>query len=240
MALERLEHHDDLQVSRLASRIVRGLDRVNALCALEMSRATMGFATEFCLDAALSDITRLATNFESRVPRVTYQIEGPSRVRLPETIVFRLIFNLVHNAVTAAAKPGGEVRIAAVRNDEELRILIADNGPGLPPSVDRYLRRRSPIIEDASQVGLGLKIVVQSVQQIYGRLFVVSTGAIGTIIEIVVPIPDASRAPSTAPYCRNTSYIAARLEPRSQAVTSDSVQSSEQETAEFCKLIPYL
>jgi signal transduction histidine kinase len=71
--------------------------------------------------------------------------------------VFRILFNLVHNAVAAARATGIPRRIELVleQDDVIVTIRIADDGPGLPQDVRARLFRRTA---SASSNGYGLSI----------------------------------------------------------------------------------
>jgi signal transduction histidine kinase len=71
--------------------------------------------------------------------------------------VFRILFNLIHNAVAAAraTRTPRRIELALEQNDAIVRIRIADDGPGLPHDVRARLFQRTP---SASSNGYGLSI----------------------------------------------------------------------------------
>ena len=71
--------------------------------------------------------------------------------------VFRILFNLIHNAVAAARATGTPRRIelALEQRDSVVTVRIADDGPGLPEDVKTRLFQRAP---SASRSGHGLSI----------------------------------------------------------------------------------
>src|SRR3569833_241809 len=60
------------------------------------------------------------------------------------TDLYRALFNLMQNAVTAARRGVAmrEIRVDFVRDDATVVVTIADDGPGLPAGVRRTLFRR--------------------------------------------------------------------------------------------------
>jgi signal transduction histidine kinase len=92
-------------------------------------------------------------------PATTLHLEGtaPVYVVANPRDVFRILFNLIHNAVGAARATGAPRRIALAleQTDTVVTVRIADDGPGLPEDVRARLFRRAP---SASSNGYGLSI----------------------------------------------------------------------------------
>ncbi len=100
---------------------------------------------------------------------VTLRPGGPAVLRISSTSLWRVLANLVDNAVRAAG-PGGIVEIAV---DQELDTVleITDNGPGFGAGRDA--------------AGLGLSVVRQLLEATGGRLEVSPASGGGTCARIV-------------------------------------------------------
>jgi anti-sigma regulatory factor (Ser/Thr protein kinase) len=72
----------------------------------------------------------------------------------------------------------GEIRVRAAYADEQLQVVIADDGPGIAPRID------SP------GLGLGLPIVAAVAQS-----FEVQSGGDGTEVHLTFPCPDGAGLP---------------------------------------------
>ena len=86
-------------------------------------------------------------------------------------MLFQVLLNLVRNSVEAVAQTsGGEVRLSARRGDRNgVRILVEDNGPGLPPEIQGRLFE--PFTTTKSDgTGLGLPIARKLTSALGGRL----------------------------------------------------------------------
>jgi signal transduction histidine kinase len=83
---------------------------------------------------------------------------GPVYVTANPKDMFRILFNLIHNAVGVARSAGTPRRIALVleQNDATVTIRVADDGPGLPDDVRKRLFQRDP--SAAGSRGYGLSI----------------------------------------------------------------------------------
>jgi two-component system sensor histidine kinase MtrB len=83
---------------------------------------------------------------------------GPIYVSADPKDVFRILFNLIHNAVGVARTAGTPRRIALAleQNDATVTIKVADDGPGLPDDVRKRLFRRDPSVAGGSGYGLSI------------------------------------------------------------------------------------
>ena len=123
--------------------------------------------------------------FSNRL-RIVYEIDPEV---LEAAVPHLLLQPLVENAIrhgTSKKAADGEIRLAARRESGQLLLLIADNGPGVPPEF-------SP----TGTAGLGLKLTTQRLQALYDGdyQFSVSRGSGGgTVIDIRFPFMSAARA----------------------------------------------
>lgn len=79
--------------------------------------------------------------------------------------VFRILFNLLHNAITIARKQDGSacgkmtgVTLLVERVDTTVTVRIADDGPGLPDAIRANLFRPRPGASSTGGSGMGLAI----------------------------------------------------------------------------------
>jgi signal transduction histidine kinase len=83
---------------------------------------------------------------------------------------FRIVFNLLHNAVSVARDRGTlrSVDIAIERADRTIVVRVADDGPGLPASVRKQLFRAG--VPSANGSGVGLCIARELAEMSGGTL----------------------------------------------------------------------
>ena len=127
----------------------------------------------------LSGLLRKMSEEAARNPElnISTAIDYSLRVRGNPTEIERVISNLIENARRYGKTQGGDVTsldISAVRDGRQVRIEIADSGPGLPeaqiPHLLRPFTRMDSARTHANGAGLGLAIVDRVVQRHQGRL----------------------------------------------------------------------
>jgi signal transduction histidine kinase len=82
---------------------------------------------------------------------------GPVYVTANPKDMFRILFNLIHNAVGVARAAGTprQIALALEQNDATVTIRVADDGPGLPDGVRQRLFQHTSV---AGGSGYGLSI----------------------------------------------------------------------------------
>lgn len=93
--------------------------------------------------------------------------------------------NLLLNAC-AASPEGGVVQLRALREAERLKITVADQGPGIPDALAKYLVAEEPGTLPSND-GLGLWIVRRLVADERASLTVSSGEAFRTVVEVIWP-----------------------------------------------------
>ncbi|HZU25405.1 MAG TPA: ATP-binding protein [Bryobacteraceae bacterium] len=108
------------------------------------------------------------------------------RTRLEQVLV-----NLLDNGIKFN-RPGGEVRIEAAGEDEQVTITVTDTGIGIPSSdlpriFERFYRVDKARSREVAGTGLGLSIVKHAVEQMNGSITLTSELGRGTTFRIVLP-----------------------------------------------------
>jgi len=103
----------------------------------------------------------------------------------------QIILNLIANGINYTPE-GGTVRVSLRENLYEVRIIVADNGIGIPEeSLDRIFERFYRVDKARSRhsggTGLGLAIVKHLIESHSGRIEIESTEGEGTTITVILP-----------------------------------------------------
>lgn len=121
-----------------------------------------------CVRAELAELTPLALE---RGQEIEYIVDEAADTRAPCVAdgVAILLRNLVGNAVRHAPQ-GGHVRVTLLRDGARLRLLVEDDGPGVPPADRARLTERFCRLDEGGGTGLGLSIVRRIVELHDGAL----------------------------------------------------------------------
>ena len=102
--------------------------------------------------------------------------------------VQQVILNLVTNAIDAIGKDG-TVTVSSQRTKNEIRVAVADTGPGIPENVQRMIFDPFYTTKSAGKgTGLGLWISYNIIEKMGGRITVKSREGEGAAFTIQLPI----------------------------------------------------
>jgi two-component system, NtrC family, sensor kinase len=105
----------------------------------------------------------------------------------------QVFMNILHNALDAMEKTGGRIQITSHIEAGQLRLSIADTGPGIPASnlgrlFDPFFTTK-PV---GKGTGLGLSICYGIIHKMGGRIDVESQVGKGTTFHIVLPLSESA------------------------------------------------
>ncbi len=153
---------------------------------LQQKAIDMGEATA----SAISFIEGLAGQKNVRMD--VEAMENLPRVTGDERFVRQVLINLLSNAVKFSPA-GGKIRVAAAHSPgKSLDISVADNGPGIEPTLLRrlgepFLQGNPAISQSGQGTGLGLSICKRYMDLLGGELIINSTVDRGTTATIRFP-----------------------------------------------------
>jgi signal transduction histidine kinase/putative methionine-R-sulfoxide reductase with GAF domain len=145
---------------------------------------------------------QLALEVDGRAIELEMDVDTKGVVRFDEARLVRAIHNLARNAIEAMSERGGRLTVSGRIEGDELVIVVADTGPGIPREVEGRIFQSFVTAGKASGTGLGLAIVKKIVDEHAGRISVQSSSE-GARFEIRLPKDGgasvAPRAPATPP-----------------------------------------
>lgn len=159
---------------------------------------SLGNLMRYCIDTKEPFVT-LAEEFEyvaaylriqkNRLEeRLSYELELPETVYnvcVPKFILQPLVENAIQHGIERSKKPG-MIRITAVDGEEDIRVTVQDNGPGISAKVIAALEWQA---DKEQQTGIGLYNVDKRLRLYYGekhRLMIENTSS---GVSIVLRIP---------------------------------------------------
>jgi heavy metal sensor kinase len=171
---------------------------------LELARADAGFLVEKkpvnlveILEAVHMEVAPVAGNADVKVQSRQSRVE----VLGDEGRLKQVLLNLVNNALNAGAKT---ITLALVKEKQQARLEVLDDGPGIPPEAlphlfDRFYRVDGARSTRAGGSGLGLAIVKWIVQQHDGEVQVESKVGEGTAFTVLLPLLKQAELKAPAP-----------------------------------------
>ncbi|MBK7860496.1 MAG: GAF domain-containing protein [Archangiaceae bacterium] len=161
-----------------------------------MTRETLAFARgdttvlirKVYLQNFVADVTmQLEQEFKGTKVELKVQAEYQGLARFDDTKMKRLVFNLARNAIQAMPK-GGRFTLGIDRDDKELVMTFADNGPGIPEEIAPKLFQSFVTSGKKSGTGLGLAIVKAIAEEHGGTVGFKSKPGKGTTFEVRLPL----------------------------------------------------
>ncbi len=176
-------------MAEMAGYIGSEVDRMNALISnfLDFARPLQIHPTTADLKVVFDEVVKqqsdLAKNRE--VNLLVRGLDASLAFTFDPDLLKLAIANLVQNAIQASA-PGQEVELRAAERDEDVVVLVSDQGEGIQP---QHLENIfNPFFTTKPEgVGLGLAIVSKIVDEHQGHVTVFSEPGRGTRFEITLP-----------------------------------------------------
>lgn len=110
------------------------------------------------------------------------------RISANEIQITQLLLNLILNAFHAMEDRGGVLTISSDFDEENVRIVVADTGCGIPAEYrERIFEPFFTTKETGRGTGLGLAICAQVVEDHHGDISVESTPGEGTVFTVILP-----------------------------------------------------
>lgn len=105
--------------------------------------------------------------------------------------LLQVMLNLLSNAAKFVPRTGGEARVRMTAENQEIRVEVSDNGPGIAPEFMPYLfekfRQGGDHRDRPQGTGLGLPISRQIIEHFGGRMWVESSGGRGATFILSLP-----------------------------------------------------
>ena len=128
--------------------------------------------------------------------RIDLAASGDLSMNLNRFLVRRALSNLVSNAL-AHTPPGGIIGLAAYRQESSIRVIVSDNGAGIPAEhlpqlFDRFYRVDKARHGGSGGAGLGLSIVRTVMDLHEGLVEISSAPGHGTSVSLEFPLVSKS------------------------------------------------
>jgi signal transduction histidine kinase len=185
------------EVRRVAPTLLSAIDRAVALCTrtLDFTRDSPAplVRRRFPLADLVEDVSQaLAVEQDADAARVEgsrigNEVPGTLDVEADRDQLYRVLFNLCHNAVEAGAH---HVMIGGTMQADLVAITVADDGHGLPPKARDNLFQAFTGSARLGGTGLGLAIARELMRAHGGEIVLIESTGSGTIFQLTLPAPE--------------------------------------------------
>jgi len=153
---------------------------------MELTREDVTVASAFA--EVISALYPLA---EKKSQSLLQQVESNLHVRADPTRFKQVLMNLAGNAIKFTPE-GGRIELSAHRIDDQVRIEVHDNGPGIPPEQQQRIFEAFFRLRETGSAtegtGLGLAITARLVELHGGKLGIESRPAEGACFYFSLPL----------------------------------------------------
>lgn len=186
---EDMQHFSE-KIYQEASRLITLVEDIIKLSRLDEGRVVLEKDEVDLYELSREIISRLAP--QAAKNRVRLELTGESvKYTGIRQILDEMIYNITENAIKYN-NPGGKVSVWAGNTLQGKKVVVTDNGIGIPEDqIDRIFERFYRVDKSHSKerggTGLGLSIVKHGVMLHHGEVHVESKLGEGTRIEVVFP-----------------------------------------------------
>lgn len=199
------EHRDFLQtIHGAADRMRRVVDDFLDVSLIEAGRFSLDEQPAQLADLARAAVTLVKLAAAKREVGITTDLDAtPGTLLVDGAKIEQVLTNLLSNAVEHSP-PGGTVTLSSLRLPDEIRIEVADCGPGITPEQQQRLFQSFARGQAARKstgersIGLGLAIARKVVEAHGGRMFVDSEPGRGSVFGFTLPASRLGAAPAPA------------------------------------------
>ncbi|HJW40304.1 MAG TPA: HAMP domain-containing sensor histidine kinase, partial [Rhizomicrobium sp.] len=195
LASDRLSAVDDPVVKKLAPRLVSAIDRAVSLATntLRYGRADERAPQRRALPLSPLVAEAAEAAIEARIAPVDVRfdndIDASIEIDADAEQLYRLVLNVLRNAVEALVEQGvpGRICASAERIGQRVILEISDTGPGIPETLRPRLFQPFATTARAGGSGLGLAIARDLARAHGGDISLVSSDPTGTVFRVEIP-----------------------------------------------------
>ncbi len=167
------------------------VDKVLKLSMFEKKEVELKYETLNLKEVVEEVVSSLKLQLEKNNARVSIIDEGELTMQGDRLHLLSVIFNLLDNAIKYS-KEEPSIRIDLNEKENEIVIMVTDNGIGIAPEYankvfDKFFRIPHGDTHNAKGYGLGLSYAAQVVQKHKGTITIDSQPGIGTKFTITLP-----------------------------------------------------
>ena len=177
------------EVKRVTPALLAAIDRAVGLCTRTLHYTREGAPPlrrgRFALAGLIEEVAEVVEKSgDDGAMRLVNDVPATLMIEADRDQLFRVILNVARNALEAGAH---RVSVAAERRGEIISVLVADDGPGLPPKARDNLFRPFAGSARPGGTGLGLAIAREIMRAHGGDITLAASTAQGTTFCLALP-----------------------------------------------------
>ncbi|MGE5492577.1 MAG: ATP-binding protein [Actinomycetota bacterium] len=179
-----------------AERLTRLINQILDLAKLESGQAEWTTGEVDIAEVVRESVDSLEQLFRDKQVAISTDLpeEGRAVVLADRDRLVQVMINLLSNAVKFVPGGTGRVEVAVKADGGQVRVEVADNGPGLGPGeseliFEKFRQGGNTLTDKPKGTGLGLPISRQIVEYFGGRLWVEGRPGQGATFVFTVPLP---------------------------------------------------
>ena len=133
----------------------------------------------------------LDNRFETEGKDVLIAVSDLPTLKVPETLLYEMISNLLLNAVRYGCEHGGKVEICGCSDETHKSITVVDHGPGIPEQERKSVFDvfvRGSTAGSSQGTGIGLATVAKIVARFNGKVLLEETPGGGCTFKVAFPV----------------------------------------------------
>ena len=191
---DRLVASEDEKDRRMGERMNISIERAVSLCewTTQYSTATkrdIDYNTHSVRPLVNEVLTLVRLHDVANTVELVNRVDAREQIECERNLAFRIIYNVVLNAIQAIKSSGqrGRVVVASRKEKQGMVLMIEDNGPGMDAeTVEKLFVPYQGSLKPGG-TGLGMAIADELTKWHGGRLELVSTSAKGSVFELYLP-----------------------------------------------------
>lgn len=170
--------------------LINLVENLLSVTRLEEGRMNLNMNTELMDEVINEAISHLGRKAEEH-SIVVHENEDLLLAKMDGRLMVQVLINIIDNAIKYTPK-GSEIVISTKKQDNQILVEIADNGPGIPDEMkprifDMFYNGTKKVADSRRSLGLGLSLCKSIVNAHGGEIFVKDNKPVGTVFSFTLP-----------------------------------------------------
>ncbi|MFH1530084.1 MAG: ATP-binding protein [Pseudomonadota bacterium] len=179
------------KIAKMLDQVTLGADRISKSVDLLREYSREGYtplAVDYDVDEGMGRVLGVVAPRDNSRRNVHYESGGVGSIRCVPQEFHEVVSNLVQNAIDATPEDGN-VWCQTLRDGENVRIVVRDDGEGIPQeNIDKIFSPMFTTKAPGEGMGMGLAITYQLLKKRGGKMQVMSERGVGTTFTITWPV----------------------------------------------------